>query len=542
MLFALTLTLALPASLNTISALDGNAQAGTTSGLASWNPNVACTADLVTFPDVLGSAYPSQSLSGSRYQRNSTAGGVPHPRALSPPCMITNGNGEAVTSFVQIEGAYLAEYIYQPYDCSNHYKGVNGGGPYPNNETICEWQGTMYAMGTADGFMQIEFDQDWMAKRYCGPGVSYCDNATIARYVSSGTVSLDFQGFVYWDGENWELHPLTSWRVSDSSPPPPPPSNAPPTADFTWTPSTGDNSTVFSFTATASDDHDSPDAIQIRWDWQGDGTWDTQWSTTKTAQHQYRTAGNKTVILAAMDSGGLTSTKSHVVRVTASPPPPPPPPPPPSNAPPTVDFSWTPASGDTSTVFSFTASASDDQDAPSAIQIRWDWNGDGTWDTGWSTTKSADHSYDSPGDYAAAVQALDSGGLTATTSHVVQVSAPPPPPPPPPPDFRVGAAPGSLTIVIGSSATSTITLTSLNGLAGTATLSVSISSSDLILIWPTCSVSPGSLTLSADGTASSTLTVSTSLLTTPGTYTVTVTANVGSITQSVDVTVVVKLF
>src|SRR5207245_8896760 len=97
--------------------------------------------------------------------------------------------------------------------------------------------------------------------------------------------------------------------------------------------------------------------------WAGDGTLDPAWSTNKAATHSYSSIGNKTVVVQAIDSGGLTATQSHVVQVTAPPPPPPPPPPP--NAPPTVDFTWTPNSGDTTTAFTFTAQSSDDHDQPS---------------------------------------------------------------------------------------------------------------------------------------------------------------------------------
>ena len=212
---------------------------------------------------------------------------------------------------------------------------------------------------------------------------------------------------------------LTSYRLVGPLLPP----NAPPTADFVWTPTSGDTSTVFTFTAQVSDDRDPPSAIQVRWDWTGDGTWDTGWSTTKTATHSYSSTGNKTVVVQAIDSGGLTATQSHVVQVTATPPPPPPP-----NAPPSVDFTWTPTSGDTTTVFTFTAQVSDDHDQPSAIQVRWDWNGDGTWDTSWSTTKTATHTFGSAGDYTVVVRAIDSGGLTTSKSRLVSVTAVPPPP------------------------------------------------------------------------------------------------------------------
>jgi hypothetical protein len=180
--------------------------------VTSWNPNVFCEGNQVTIPFILGSAYPAQSLSGSPYQTGDTTGGVPHPRALIPPCTITNVNGVTVGTFVEIDRVYLADLVYQPFDCDNQFARVNGGGPYPNNETICEWQGTLFEMGTTEGFLQIEFEKDWLAKGYCGAGVWPCDNETLRQNVSGGTVSIDVQGFVFWDGENWELHPFTAWR------------------------------------------------------------------------------------------------------------------------------------------------------------------------------------------------------------------------------------------------------------------------------------------------------------------------------------------
>lgn len=182
--------------------------------VTSWNPNVMCEGNRVTVADILGTAYPEQSVAGSPWQQNATLGGVPHPRDLTPPCTITNASGIEVGTFVQVDRVYLADFIYQPFDCDDHFARVNGGGPYPNNETICESQGTLFEMGTTEGFIQIEFEKDWLAAGYCGPDVPYCDNTTIAQYGSNGTIALDLQGFVFWDGENWELHPFTSWRLS----------------------------------------------------------------------------------------------------------------------------------------------------------------------------------------------------------------------------------------------------------------------------------------------------------------------------------------
>src|SRR5256712_13431358 len=79
--------------------------------------------------------------------------------------------------------------------------------------------------------------------------------------------------------------------------------------------------------------------------------------------------------------------------------PPPPPPPPPTNTPPYANFSWTPASGDTSTVFVFTSTSFDSQDPPNLLQVRWDWESDGVWDTAWSNDAMAPHQFAAPGTY-----------------------------------------------------------------------------------------------------------------------------------------------
>src|SRR2546426_586380 len=196
------------------------------SGLTSWNPHVSCSADLVTIRDVLGPAYPSQTVNGSRYQTNSTAGGIPQERALSPPCTITNRTGQVLSSFVQINGVSLYGYGVKTTDCSGWYSKQNGGGRYPGNQTFCTNAGQIITIGTKSGYMKLEIDRDWLGKGYCGVGVSYCDNATLGQYQSNGSISLDFQGFVFWEGPwHWELHPLTGWRLSAPPAPPSAPQN-----------------------------------------------------------------------------------------------------------------------------------------------------------------------------------------------------------------------------------------------------------------------------------------------------------------------------
>ena len=324
---------------STASNATASAQASTntfTSGIASWNPNVSCSATLVTIQYILGTAYPTQGLTGSPYQTSSTGGGIPDKRALSPPCTITNIKGRVLSSFVEIDNVTLHYYFYETRDCSSKYNGANGGGPYPSGQTFCDSTGNIYTAGTTNGFVHVEFDQDWMAAGYAGPTTTIANNNTIADVklpctVTStcvSTVPIDVQGFVYWDPEgHWELHALTAWRFSG-----------------------------------------------------------------------------------------------------------------------------------------------------------------------------------------------------------------------PVPDFTMTASPSSLSLSVGSSGNSTLIFNSLSGFSGTVNVIASVSSTSLItVVPPTASLAPSSVTLTSNGTGSSTLTVSTSLLTTPGTYTLTVTGTSGSISHSTSVTVTVGL-
>jgi len=113
------------------------------------------------------------------------------------------------------------------------------------------------------------------------------------------------------------------------------------------------------------------------------------------------------------------------------------------------------------------------------------------------------------------------------------------------PDFSISASPTSMSLALGSSGTTTITLQSLHDFNSTVDLTSTVAPVDTTASLspndPTASLNPGSITLTPNGTGTSTLTVSTSLLTIPGTYTVTITASSGTISHSTTVTVAVTL-
>ena len=96
------------------------------------------------------------------------------------------------------------------------------------------------------------------------------------------------------------------------------PSGTEPTASFFVTPSTARVSATFTFNASGSTDkEDLPEDLIVRWDWENDGVWDTDYSSDKIATHQYSTAGSYTINLEVKDTEGLTDTTTRRIIVRA---------------------------------------------------------------------------------------------------------------------------------------------------------------------------------------------------------------------------------
>lgn len=186
--------------------------------------------------------------------------------------------------------------------------------------------------------------------------------------------------------------------------------NTAPTASFTVDPSSGTIATIFNFDASGCTDGEDPTSdLQVRWDWENDGTYDTDFSTTKTTTHQYATIGTYTVVLEVKDSEGLTQTTTKSVSL--------------SNTAPTASFTVDPTSGTTITTFTFDASNSGDiEDESTELQVRWDWDNDGTYDTDFSTTKTATHQYTIEGIYTVNLEVQDTDGLTQSLTAQITVT------------------------------------------------------------------------------------------------------------------------
>jgi len=122
--------------------------------------------------------------------------------------------------------------------------------------------------------------------------------------IRAGTAYVSY----FWNGSS-----VVSLRFSDEAPIP----NTPPIASFTVDAHSGNVSKVFLFDASySSDSQDPPSALLFRWDWNGDGSWDTEWLSSPVATHQFSVPGTYLVRLQVMDRGSLVGEAEAVVQVS----------------------------------------------------------------------------------------------------------------------------------------------------------------------------------------------------------------------------------
>ncbi len=185
-----------------------------------------------------------------------------------------------------------------------------------------------------------------------------------------------------------------------------------PDAAFTVNPAKGYVDTEFEFDASGSTDAEDPvSALKVRWDWDGDGNWDTEFSKTKLYTHSYPEADNYMVKMEVMDTDGWTNKCYGVVSVMAD------------TTPPLAAFSVTPNNGNTTTIFKFDATNTlDHNKIDDHVMIRWDWEGDGIWDTGYRKDPKAYHRYINPGNYTATMEVVNNNDLVNIAEISVHIS------------------------------------------------------------------------------------------------------------------------
>jgi len=189
-----------------------------------------------------------------------------------------------------------------------------------------------------------------------------------------------------------------------------PPTDRAPTAALAVVPSSGSAPLTVTADASASTDADATPISSYSFDF-GDGSALVGPQAGATATHTYTAPGTHTVTVTVTDTGGLASTATGMVQVTAVG----------QDAAPTAALSVSPISGTINLSVTADASASTDADATPISSYSFDF-GDGSALVGPQAGATATHTYTAPGTYTVTVTVTDTGGLASTASAQVTVT------------------------------------------------------------------------------------------------------------------------
>ncbi len=184
-------------------------------------------------------------------------------------------------------------------------------------------------------------------------------------------------------------------------------SNRAPTASFTATPNPVPTGTAVTFNGSASSDPDGTIA-KYEWDFDGNGTYETDAGSTASTTKTFANAGNVTVGLRVTDNLGLTATTTKAVTV--------------QNRAPVASFTATPNPVTVNTAASFNASTSADPDG-TVTKYEWDLDGNGSYETNTGATATTTKTFTTSGDRTIGLRVTDNAGATGTTTVVLKVQS-----------------------------------------------------------------------------------------------------------------------
>ena len=183
-----------------------------------------------------------------------------------------------------------------------------------------------------------------------------------------------------------------------------------PVAFFNVFPKNGNTVTDFQFDASETIIEGDDRELFYRWDWEGDGEWDIQFSKSPETSHKYSLKGTYHPVLEVKNSSGMSDSIKIELIVEQG------------NSPPRPSFIVNRSRGNIKTVFSFDGSKTkDDEDSLNTLKFRWDWESDGYWDTDYLQEPYINHIFPDIGIYRINMEVVDTSGLTARISKKVTV-------------------------------------------------------------------------------------------------------------------------
>ncbi len=173
----------------------------------------------------------------------------------------------------------------------------------------------------------------------------------------------------------------------------------PPIIALTVTPDSGiTNETDFQLDPTGSSDNiASADEMHVRFDWENDGSYDTEWELLLALSYQYSVGGgDKTLKMQLMDGAGWQVDTTINIFV---------------NTRPHASFTIV-MDNNNSKLYHFNASTSSDYEDGNNLEYRWDFDGDENWDTEWIAQDTISYMYADDGNYFVKLSVRDQHLLT----------------------------------------------------------------------------------------------------------------------------------
>lgn len=178
----------------------------------------------------------------------------------------------------------------------------------------------------------------------------------------------------------------------------------------------GTTSTVFTFDGYGSKDAETPgNLLEARFDFENDGRPDTYFRRTKSVEHVYETPGFKTARIEVLDKGGNISEAFVELEIV-------------KNTPPHAYFEIKPKVGTPGTEFLIDVKKStDSQYKANKLEYRFDFDGDGKWDTKFTPIILYKHKFAKPGLKNVIMEVRDPEGLTSLFRKIVFINQNNPP-------------------------------------------------------------------------------------------------------------------
>jgi PKD repeat protein len=138
--------------------------------------------------------------------------------------------------------------------------------------------------------------------------------------------------------------------------------------------------------------------IRYRWDFQGDGIFDTNDPGARNYSHTFTQKGTFNAVLEVTNDKNQVATQTVPIVVTGSPP--------------VATASLNPSNGAIPLLVNFTGAGTDKDGT--IVKFEWDFDGNGTFDFTSTTTGNTTHNYDTAGTFNAVFRVTDNEGLTGT--------------------------------------------------------------------------------------------------------------------------------